>query len=171
MSSLGYPDTDIVIIRENTEDLYAGVEFEAGSEEMKTIRSWAPEKIREDAAISIKPISTEGSRRIVKYAFEYAKANNRRKVTAVSKANIMKYTDGLFYRVAREVAKEYEGEIEYEEVLVDAICMQLVKRPEHYDVLVMPNLYGDIVSDVGAGLIGGLGVAPGRQHRRRRGDL
>lgn len=156
-----FPDTDIVIIRENTEDLYAGVEFEAGSEEMKTIRSWAPEKIREDAAISIKPISTEGSRRIVKYAFEYAKANNRRKVTAVSKANIMKYTDGLFYRVAREVAKEYEGEIEYEEVLVDAICMQLVMRPENYDVLVMPNLYGDIVSDVGAGLIGGLGVAPG----------
>lgn len=156
-----YPETDIVIIRENTEDLYAGVEFEAGSEEMKQIRSWAPQKIREDAAISIKPISTEGSRRIVKYAFEYAKANNRRKVTAVSKANIMKYTDGLFYQVAREVAKEYEGEIEYEEVLVDAICMQLLQKPENYDVLVMPNLYGDIVSDLGAGLIGGLGVAPG----------
>ena len=120
-----------------------------------------PGKDQEDAAISIKPISTEGSRRIVKYAFEYAKANSRRKVTAVSKANIMKFTDGLFYASAREVAKEYEGEIEYEEVLVDAICMQLVQKPENYDVLVMPNLYGDIVSDVGAGLIGGLGVAPG----------
>lgn len=156
-----FPETDIVIIRENTEDLYAGVEFEAGSDEMKTIRSWAPEKIAEDAAISIKPISTEASRRIVEYAFEYAKANGRRKVTAVSKANIMKFTDGLFYDVAREVAKKYDGEIEYEEVLVDAICMQLVQRPENYDVLVMGNLYGDIVSDVGAGLIGGLGVAPG----------
>jgi len=156
-----FPETDIVIIRENTEDLYAGVEFEAGSLEMKQIRSWAPNKIREDAAISIKPISTEGSRRIVKYAFEYAKANGRRKVTAVCKANIMKYTDGLFYKVAREVAEEYKGEIEYEEVLVDAICMQLVQRPQNYDVLVMPNLYGDIVSDLGAGLVGGLGVAPG----------
>jgi len=155
------PGVDIVIVRENTEDLYAGVEFEAGSEEAKTIRSWAPNKIREDAAISIKPISVEGSRRIVKFAFEYAKANGRRKVTAVSKANIMKYTDGLFYKVAREVAEEYKGEIEYEEVLVDAICMQLVQRPHHYDVLVMPNLYGDIVSDLGAGLIGGLGMAPG----------
>lgn len=156
-----YSDIDLVIVRENTEDLYAGVEFESGSEEMRQIRSWAPEKIREDAAISIKPISTEGSRRIVKYAFEYAKANGRKKVTAVSKANIMKFTDGLFYRVAREVAAEYEGVIEYDEVLVDAICMQLVQRPENYDVLVMPNLYGDIVSDVGAGLVGGLGVAPG----------
>lgn len=156
-----YPELDVVIVRENTEDLYAGVEFEADSDEARQIRSWAPEKIRGDAAISIKPISTEGTRRIVKYAFEYAKANGRRKVTAVSKANIMKYTDGLFYRVAREVAAEYEGEIEYEEVLVDAICMQLVQKPEQYDVLVMPNLYGDIVSDVGAGLIGGLGVAPG----------
>lgn len=156
-----FPETDIVIIRENTEDLYAGVEFEAGSEQMKTIRSWAPQKIREDAAISIKPISTEGTRRIVKYAFEYAKANGRRKVTAVCKANIMKFTDGLFYKVAREVAQEYEGEIEYEEVLVDAMCMQLVQRPQYYDVLVMPNLYGDILSDLGAGLVGGLGVAPG----------
>lgn len=156
-----FPETDIVIIRENTEDLYAGVEFEAGSEEMKQIRSWAPEKIQEDAAISIKPISRTASERIIRYAFEYAKANGRRKVTAVSKANIMKYTDGLFYAVGREVAKEYEGVIEYEEVLVDAICMQLVQRPEFYDVLVMPNLYGDIVSDVAAGLVGGLGVAPG----------
>lgn len=156
-----YPETDIVIIRENTEDLYAGVEFEAGSTEMKEIRSWAPEKIREDAAISIKPISRSGSYRIVKYAFEYAKANGRRKVTAVSKANIMKYTDGLFYEVAREVAEEYKGQVEYDEVLVDAMCMQLLQKPQDYDVLVMGNLYGDILSDVGAGLIGGLGVAPG----------
>lgn len=156
-----FPETDIVIVRENTEDLYAGVEFEAGSDEMKQIRSWAPQKIREDAAISIKPISTSASEKIIRYAFEYAKVHGRRKVTAVSKANIMKYTDGLFYHVGREVAKDYEGVIEYEEVLVDAICMQLVQRPENYDVLVMPNLYGDIVSDVGAGLIGGLGVAPG----------
>lgn len=156
-----FPETDIVIVRENTEDLYAGVEFEAGSEEALQIRSWAPERIREDAAISIKPISSEASRRIIKYAFEYAKANGRRKVTAVSKANIMKFTDGLFYDVAREVAKEYDGEIEYDEVLIDAICMQLVQKPENYDVLVMANLYGDIVSDVGAGLVGGLGVAPG----------
>ena len=156
-----YPEVDIVIIRENTEDLYAGVEFAAGSDEMKTIRSWAPQKIREDAAISIKPISREGSRRIVEYAFEYAKANGRRKVTAVCKANIMKFTDGLFYEVAREVAKKYEGVIAYDEVLVDAMCMQLVQKPDQYDVLVMPNLYGDIISDLGAGLVGGLGVAPG----------
>ena len=156
-----YPEVDIVIVRENTEDLYAGVEFAAGSEQMQLIRSWAPEKIREDAAISIKPISREGSRRIVKYAFEYAKANGRRKVTAVCKANIMKFTDGLFYEVAREVAKEYEGVIAYDEVLVDAMCMQLVQKPDQYDVLVMPNLYGDIISDLGAGLVGGLGVAPG----------
>src|SRR5690606_32399560 len=152
-----YPEVDIVIVRENTEDLYAGVEFAAGSDEMKQIRSWAPEKIREDAAISIKPISTEGARRIVKYAFDYAKANGRRKVTAVSKANIMKFTDGLFYRVAAEVAEKYKGVVEYDEVLVDAICMQLVQKPDQYDVLVMPNLYGDIVSDLGAGLVGGLG--------------
>lgn len=156
-----YEDVDLVIIRENTEDLYAGVEFEAGSPEAQTIRSWAPSKIREDAAISIKPISRSGSEQIIRYAFEYALANGRRKVTAVAKANIMKYTDGLFYRVAREVAAEYEGRIAYEEVLVDNMCMQLVQKPELYDVLVMPNLYGDIVSDVAAGLVGGLGVAPG----------
>lgn len=156
-----YPEADLVIIRENTEDLYAGVEFEAGSEQARQIRSWAPQKIREDAAISIKPISREGSRRIVTYAFEYAKANGRRKVTAVCKANIMKYTDGLFYEVAREVAQNYKGQIEYDEVLVDAMCMQLVQKPDQYDVLVMPNLYGDILSDLCAGLVGGLGVAPG----------
>ncbi|HEY8530791.1 MAG TPA: isocitrate/isopropylmalate family dehydrogenase, partial [Limnochorda sp.] len=141
--------------------LYAGVEFEAGSEEAKTIRSWAPSKVREDAAVSIKPISRTGSERIIRYAFEYALANNRRKVTAVAKANIMKYTDGLFFQVGREVAKDYEGRIEYEERLVDNMCMQLVQKPELYDVLVLPNLYGDIISDLAAGLVGGLGMAPG----------
>ena len=156
-----YPELDVVIVRENTEDLYAGVEFEAGSAQAQQIRSWAPNKIREDAAISIKPISREGTRRIVTFAFEYAKANGRRKVTAVSKANIMKYTDGLFYEVAREVAEKYKGEIEYDEVLVDAMCMQLLQKPDQYDVLVMPNLYGDIISDLCAGMVGGLGVAPG----------
>lgn len=156
-----YPGTDLVIVRENTEDLYAGVEFAAGSEKACLIRSWAPEKIAQDAAMSLKPISRAASQRIGKYAFEYAIAHGRRKVTAVAKANIMKYTDGLFYEAVRAVAKEYEGQIEYEERLVDAICMQLVQRPEAYDVLVMPNLYGDIVSDLCAGLVGGLGVAPG----------
>ena len=156
-----YDQVDLVIVRENTEDLYAGVEFEAGSPEAQTIRSWAPAKIQEDAAISIKPISRTGSERIIRYAFEYALANNRRKVTAVAKANIMKYTNGLFFHVGREVAKEYEGRVEYEERLVDNMCMQLVLKPEAYDVLVMPNLYGDILSDVAAGLVGGLGMAPG----------
>ncbi|MFO7255357.1 isocitrate/isopropylmalate dehydrogenase family protein [Limnochorda pilosa] len=156
-----YDQVDLVIVRENTEDLYAGVEFEAGSPEAQTIRSWAPAKIQEDAAISIKPISRSASERIIRYAFEYALANNRRKVTAVAKANIMKYTDGLFFHVGREVAKEYEGRVEYEERLVDNMCMQLVLKPEAYDVLVMPNLYGDILSDVAAGLVGGLGMAPG----------
>ncbi|MGI6611549.1 MAG: isocitrate/isopropylmalate dehydrogenase family protein [Limnochordia bacterium] len=156
-----YSDVDIVIVRENTEDLYAGVEFAGDSDEGKTIQSWAPHKIRSGSAISVKSTSTEATRRIVKYAFEYAVTHNRQRVTAVAKANIMKLTDGLFYEVAREVAKEYEGRIAYDECLVDAICMRLVQRPEMYDVLVMPNLYGDIVSDLCAGLVGGLGVAPG----------
>ncbi len=156
-----YDQVDLVIVRENTEDLYAGVEFEAGSPEARQIVEWSHGKIRPEAAISIKPISEPATRRIVKFAFEYAVANGRRKVTAVSKANIMKYTDGLFYRVAREVAREYEGRIAYEEVLVDNMTMQLVQKPELYDVLVLPNLYGDIISDLAAGLVGGLGVAPG----------
>lgn len=156
-----YENVDIVIVRENTEDLYAGVEFAVGTPEAKRIIDMAPGKIREDSAISIKPISRTGSHRIVKAAFDYAIENNRKKVTAVAKANIMKYTDGLFYEVAREVAKEYEGRVAYDEWLVDAMCMQLVQRPENYDVLVMENLYGDILSDVGAGIVGGLGVAPG----------
>lgn len=156
-----YQNIDVVMIRENTEDLYAGVEFDLNTPEAEQIIAMSKGRIREDSAISIKPISITGSRRIVKYAFDYAVQNGRRKVTAVAKANIMKYTDGLFYRVAREVAKEYEGKIAYEEVLVDAMCMQLVQRPENFDVMVMPNLYGDILSDLCAGLVGGLGVAPG----------
>ncbi|MGE5606308.1 MAG: isocitrate/isopropylmalate dehydrogenase family protein [Bacteroidota bacterium] len=156
-----YQNIDVVMVRENTEDLYAGVEFDLNSPEAGQIIAMSKGKIREDSAISIKPLSISGCRRIVKYAFDYAVQNGRRKVTAVAKANIMKFTDGLFYRVAREVAKEYEGKIAYEEVLVDAMCMQLVQRPEAFDVLVMPNLYGDILSDLCAGLVGGLGVAPG----------
>lgn len=156
-----YQDVDLVIVRENTEDLYAGVEYDLGSAEAQHIIRMAEGKIRDDSAISIKPISVTGTRQIVKYAFEYAVKNKRKKVTAVAKANIMKYTDGLFYRVAREIAEAYEGRVEYQECLVDNMCMQLVQKPELYDVLVMPNLYGDILSDLCAGLVGGLGVAPG----------
>lgn len=156
-----YDQVDLVLIRENTEDLYAGVEFESGSPQAEQIRSWAPDKIRPGAAISIKPISAAASRRIIRFAFEYALAHGRQKVTAVAKANIMKYTDGLFFRVGEEVAREYEGRVEYEERLVDNMCMQLVQKPEQYDVLVLPNLYGDILSDLAAGLVGGLGVAAG----------
>ncbi|MGC8833412.1 MAG: isocitrate/isopropylmalate dehydrogenase family protein [Armatimonadota bacterium] len=156
-----YTNVDLVVIRENTEDLYAGVEFDLGTPEAAHIIEMGKGKIKPDSAISIKPISVTGSRRIVEFAFEYALKNGRRKVTAVSKANIMKYTDGLFFKVAQEVAAKYEGQIEYEERLVDNMCMQLVQKPELYDVLVMPNLYGDIISDLCAGLVGGLGVAPG----------
>jgi len=156
-----YDDIDLVVVRENTEDLYAGVEYPENSDEAKKIIEISKNKIREDSAISIKPISAFGSERIVRYAFEYALKNGRRKVTAVSKANIMKCTDGLFYKTAREVAKDYEGKIEYEEKLIDNMCMQLVQKPQAYDVIVLPNLYGDILSDLCAGLVGGLGVAPG----------
>jgi isocitrate dehydrogenase (NAD+) len=156
-----YQNIDLVVVRENTEDLYAGVEYPAGSKEAKEIISWSPKKIFPDAAISIKPISRTGTERIVKFAFDYAVANKRKKVTAVTKANIMKCTDGLFFDVAREVAKSYEGRIEYEERLIDNMCMQLVQKPELYDVICLPNLYGDILSDLCAGLIGGLGIAPG----------
>ena len=155
-----YENVDLVIVRENTEDLYAGVEYPVDSAEAGQIIGMAGGKIRTDSAISIKPISRTGSRQIVKAAFDYAVEKGRKKVTAVAKANIMKYTDGLFYEMAREVAKEYPG-IEYDEWLVDAMCMQLVQKPENYDVLVMENLYGDILSDLCAGLVGGLGVAPG----------
>jgi len=160
-----YENIDIVIVRENTEDLYAGIEFEKGlkdtNELIKTLEKMSGKKIKPDSAISIKPISLKGTQRIVKFAFEYALKNNRKKVTAVHKANIMKYTDGLFLQAAREVAKSYEGRVAFEDRIVDNMCMQLVQKPEDYDVLVLPNLYGDIVSDLAAGLIGGLGVAPG----------
>jgi isocitrate dehydrogenase (NAD+) len=160
-----YENIDLVIVRENTEDLYAGIEFEEGKEETKklvsAIETASGKKIRPDSGVSIKPISISGTKRIVKYAFDYAVKNKRKKVTAVTKANIMKYTDGLFLAVAKEVAKDYDGKIEYQEVLVDNMCMQLVQKPELYDVLVLPNLYGDILSDLCAGLVGGLGVAPG----------
>ncbi|HHY98200.1 MAG TPA: isocitrate/isopropylmalate dehydrogenase family protein [Firmicutes bacterium] len=156
-----YSGIDLVIIRENSEDLYAGVEFDEGSPEAAQIIGMSKGKIRDGSAISIKPLSYFASSRIARFAFEYALANGRKKVTAVAKANIMKFTDGLFYRAARDVAKDYEGKIQYEELLVDNMCMQLVQVPEKYDVLVMPNLYGDILSDLCAGLVGGLGVAPG----------
>lgn len=156
-----FDKVDIVVIRENTEDLYAGVEFEAGSPEAMRIIEMGNGRIRPDSAISIKAISRAGSERIARFAFDYAVKNGRRKVTAVTKANIMKITDGLFLSAARDVAKDYEGMVEYEEVLVDNLCMQLVRRPEDYDVLLLPNLYGDIVSDLCAGLIGGLGMAYG----------
>ena len=155
---------DIVIVRENTEDLYLGCEFEKGKPEtaelIADIKRLNNKTIRADSGISIKPISVTGSRRIVKYAFEYARKHGRKKVTAVHKANILKYSDGLFLEVARHVAKEYT-DIEFEDRIVDNMCMQLVQKPELYDVLVLPNLYGDIISDLGAGLVGGLGVAPG----------
>ncbi len=160
-----YENIDLVVVRENTEDLYAGIEFEEGKPETKNIiaaiEKESKRKIRPDSGISIKPISRFGTERLVKFAFDYAVKHNRKKVTAVTKANIMKYTDGLFYQVARKVAKKFEGKIEYEERLVDNMCMQLVQKPELYDVLTLPNLYGDILSDLCAGLIGGLGVAPG----------
>ena len=159
-----YEDVDVVICRENHEDLYAGVEFEQGSPEAKrlidVVEELADKRIREDSGISIKPISVTGTRRIVKYAFEYARREGRSKVTAVHKANIMKFSDGLFLQTAREVAEGY-SDVEFEDRIVDNLSMQLVTRPEEYDVLVLPNLYGDIVSDLCAGLIGGLGVAPG----------
>mgnify|MGYP000557615498 CR=1 FL=1 len=155
-----YENVDIVVIRENTEDLYAGVEFKQFSEEAKYIIKLSNGKIFEDAAISIKPISITATKRIAEFAFKYAIKHNRKKITAVTKANIMKYTDGLFLEVCREVAQKYP-QIEYEEKLVDNMCMQLVQKPEIYDVLLLPNLYGDIISDLCAGLVGGLGVAPG----------
>ncbi len=159
-----FPETDIVIVRENHEDLYAGIEFEMGSAEAARLRELVKElsgkEIREDAGISIKPISVFGTTRIVKSAFEYARENGRRKVTAAHKANIMKFSDGLFLRTAEEVAKGY-SDVEFEDRIIDNLCNQLVSRPEEYDVIVLPNLYGDIVSDLGAGMIGGLGLAPG----------
>jgi isocitrate dehydrogenase (NAD+) len=160
-----YQNVDLIMIRENTEDLYAGIEFEMGKPETAELIRWirakdSKAKIHDDAGISIKPISVTGTRLLAKFGFEYARTHKRKKITAIAKANIMKYTDGLFYEVVREVAKEYP-DIVYEEMLVDNMCMQLVQKPELYDVLLCPNLYGDILSDLCAGLVGGLGVAPG----------
>ena len=157
-------DLDFIIVRENTEDIYAGLEFEKGTPDaqhlIEEISALLKKRIRPDSGLSIKPISVSGSERIVQFAFDYARKNNRRKVTAVHKANIMKHTDGLFLSVARQVA-ERNRDIEFEDRIVDNMCMQLVLRPKEYDVLCCPNLYGDIISDLGAGMIGGLGLAPG----------
>jgi len=158
-----FPETDIVIVRENTEDLYAGIEFEQGTPENAELREALAKlgaTVRADAGISIKPISIFGTERIVEAAFAYAKAKGRAKVTAVHKANIMKFTDGLFLAVARQVAERHP-EIEFDDRIVDNLCNQVITRPEEYDVLVLPNLYGDIVSDLCAGMIGGLGIAGG----------
>jgi isocitrate dehydrogenase (NAD+) len=158
-----FPDTDLVIVRENTEDLYAGIEFEKGTEENARLRATLEDlghHVRDDAGISIKPISVFGTDRIVRAAFDYARENGRQKVTAGHKANIMKFSDGLFLEVSRKVAEDYP-DIEFEDRIIDNLCNQLVSRPEEYDVIVLPNLYGDIVSDLGAGMIGGLGLAPG----------
>jgi isocitrate dehydrogenase (NAD+) len=163
-----YDDVDIVLFRENTEDLYAGIEFEKGSEGLRRIADIVEEMgagtIREDAGLSLKPISVFGTRRIMKAAMDYAVANDRKKVTIIHKANIMKHTDGLYLKVCREVAAEYAEiapDIEVDDLIVDFACTRLVTNPERFDVLVCPNLFGDIVSDLCAGLVGGLGLAPG----------
>jgi isocitrate dehydrogenase (NAD+) len=159
-----YSNIDLVLVRENTEDLYAGIEFEKGKDDTSELINWlnkhSKKQIRSDSGISIKPISVMGTERIVQYAFDYARKNGRKKVTSVHKANIMKFTDGLWLEVSRQVAAK-NSDIEFEDRIVDNMCMQLVQKPELYDVLVLPNLYGDILSDLCAGLVGGLGVAPG----------
>ncbi len=159
-----HKDVDIVIVRENTEDLYAGIEFEKGKPEARELIDFINGKmggvIKPDSGLSIKMITESGTRRIVRYAFEYARRNGRRRVTATHKANIMKFSDGLFLAVAREVAREYP-DIGFQDALIDNLCMQLVRRPQEHDVIVAPNLYGDIISDLCAGLVGGLGLAPG----------
>lgn len=159
-----YSGIDLVIVRENHEDLYAGIEFEEGSEDAKRLIEFIDElsgrRIRDDSGISIKPISIHGTERIARFAFEHARRYGRKRVTAVHKSNIMKFSDGLFLATATNVSKDYP-DVEFEDRIVDNCAMQLVARPEEYDVLVLPNLYGDILSDLGAGLVGGLGVAPG----------
>ncbi len=164
-----YENIDLVVFRENTEDLYAGIEFEMGKPTTAELIDWinthnerSVKTGRDTTGISIKPISVENSRRIHEFAFRYAIREHRRKVTTITKANIMKHTDGLWLDTARQVAKKYAGKIEFEDwTLIDNMCMQLVQKPELYDVMVLPNLYGDIISDLCAGLVGGLGVAPG----------
>ncbi|UCD49409.1 MAG: isocitrate/isopropylmalate dehydrogenase family protein [Phycisphaerales bacterium] len=159
-----YSDIDLVVVRENTEDLYAGIEYEKGRDEALELIDWlnkhSKRKVTPDSGISIKPISVQGTKRIVRFAFDYARKMSRKKVTSVHKANIMKFSDGLWLETSREVAKDYP-DIEFEDRIVDNMCMQLIQKPELYDVIVLPNLYGDIVSDLCAGLVGGLGVAPG----------
>jgi len=159
-----FKDVDIVVVRENTEDLYSGIEFEEGAPEtvrlLKLILETTGNAVREDSGFSLKMISETCSRRIVRFAFDYARAHRRKRVTAVHKANVMKFSDGLFLAIAREVAKDYP-DIEFDDVIVDTLCMRLVRRPQQFDVLVLPNLYGDFVSELCAGLVGGLGVAPG----------
>lgn len=159
-----YSDIDLVIVRENTEDLYAGIEFQKGKDKTFELIDWinrhSSRKIGQDAGISIKPISVKATEHIVGFAFDYARSMRRKKVTSVHKANIMKFSDGLWLDVSREVAKKYP-DIEFEDRIVDNMCMQLIQKPELYDVIVLPNLYGDILSDLCAGLVGGLGVAPG----------
>jgi isocitrate dehydrogenase (NAD+) len=159
-----YPGTNLLIVRENSEDLYTGVEFQEGepaTEDLITrINNISEKKVRPGSAISIKPFSQFACDRITRYAFELAKKENRKKVTCVHKANIMKFTDGLFLRTFQEVASLYP-DIESGDVIVDNLSMQLVMRPQAFDVLVLPNLYGDIISDLCAGLIGGLGIAAG----------
>ena len=159
-----YNDVDLVIVRENSEDLYAGVEFAEGSQEAADLIEFCEKAgagaIRPDSGISIKPISITGTQNIVRYAFDYAVAQGRKKVTAVHKANIMKHSDGLFLREARKVAEEYP-QIEFDDKIVDAFCMNMVIDPSQFDVIVFPNLYGDIASDLAAGMVGGLGIAPG----------
>ncbi|HEX9861202.1 MAG TPA: isocitrate/isopropylmalate dehydrogenase family protein [Nitrospirota bacterium] len=159
-----FDNIDIVIFRENTEDLYAGIEFEKGSDGAKAlielVKTYTKKTISPTAGISIKPITVEGTDRIVRAAFQYARDNGRKKVTSVHKANIMKFSDGLWLEVSRQVAKDFP-DIQFEDRIIDALCMQLVQFPERFDVLVLPNLYGDIVSDLCAGIVGGLGLAPG----------
>ncbi len=166
-----YTDIDLVIVRENTEDCYAGVEFQTGKDDTDELISWinkhSEKKVREKSGITIKPISVKATEQIVRYAFEYARKMGRKKVTSVHKANIMKFTDGLWLDVSRQVAKKYPN-IEFEDRIVDNMCMQLIQKPELYDVLVLPNLYGDILSDLCAGLVGGLGVAPGANIGEKR---
>jgi isocitrate dehydrogenase (NAD+) len=159
-----YSDIDLVLVRENTEDLYAGVEYEKGQDDTLELIDWlnkhSKRPVTIDSGISIKPISVAGTTRIVRYAFDYARKMGRKKVTSVHKANIMKFSDGLWLDVSRQIAKDYP-DIEFEDRIVDNMCMQLIQKPELYDVIVLPNLYGDILSDLCAGLVGGLGVAPG----------
>jgi len=159
-----YSDIDLVLVRENTEDLYAGIEFEKGTDESAELIAWlnkhGSHRIDADTGISIKPISVKATERIIRFAFEYTRRLGRKKVTSVHKANIMKFSDGLWLDISREIAKDY-NDIEFEDRIVDNMCMQLIQKPELYDVIVLPNLYGDILSDLCAGLVGGLGMAPG----------